>query len=453
VAPNEHVTIVDGEAAFPDVAADHGRSDNRSDPFTIRVAPGTPHGTVVTLLLTVTCDGFQQTFDVAQAVGYPELLTHDVGGVYLTVTDQGIIGYLDEQQRQGQGMGRAGEGSSLFLGSFWAGNDENYVCARDYPGTPERPETHEWQVRRSPTGRMRSLEREGVDQIFSATYTDSGHAEPRHVVVEQTSLAWATSPDDRFVVMEFHVTNAGSAPLPDYVAGLFCDWDVGDPVANRGGVDPERHAIYVHEHETGPYFGVALLDDGEPGNLTFLDNVEHLYADWAIADAVKLASLRGELALHATPAASDWSVVCAAASRDLAPGDEFTVAFALVHGDDLAGWRANVDAARAAYDLTTPASDELPVKVFRLAQNQPNPFNPRTTLAYEVARPGPVELTVHDIRGRLVRTLVAAHREPGDYEASWDGTDVTGRRVPSGLYFAVFRAGDQIATRKMTLVK
>ncbi len=71
----------------------------------------------------------------------------------------------------------------------------------------------------------------------------------------------------------------------------------------------------------------------------------------------------------------------------------------------------------------------------RLAQNVPNPFRRATRIAFEVTRSGPVELTVFDPAGRLVRKLVNETRSAGAYHVDWDGRDRTGERVSAGVYF------------------
>jgi len=90
-----------------------------------------------------------------------------------------------------------------------------------------------------------------------------------------------------------------------------------------------------------------------------------------------------------------------------------------------------------------------------LHQNVPNPFNPVTTIAFEV--PGReearVRLDVYDIAGRRVRTLVAETMGPGTHEVRWDGVDATGRRVASGVYFARLQVAEQVRSLKMTLAK
>jgi FlgD Ig-like domain len=100
-----------------------------------------------------------------------------------------------------------------------------------------------------------------------------------------------------------------------------------------------------------------------------------------------------------------------------------------------------------------PPEVEAPV-VTALHPNLPNPFNPVTTIRFDLSRDGWVELRIYDAAGKVVRTLVAALMQRGyGHSAVWDGKDATGRRTPSGVYFYRLAAGDFTATRKMVLLK
>jgi len=97
--------------------------------------------------------------------------------------------------------------------------------------------------------------------------------------------------------------------------------------------------------------------------------------------------------------------------------------------------------------------NEIPTR-FALRQNTPNPFNPVTTIAYDVpASGGHVTITIYDVSGRRVRTLVDSPQEPGSLAAVWDGTDETGERVGSGIYYCRMRAGEFEQTTNLTLLK
>ena len=83
----------------------------------------------------------------------------------------------------------------------------------------------------------------------------------------------------------------------------------------------------------------------------------------------------------------------------------------------------------------------------------PNPFNPRVRISYTLVRASEVALTIHDVRGRLVRTLGGGRRPAGSCAVTWDGTDDAGRAAPSGAYHYRLLAGSEDRTGKLTLVR
>jgi hypothetical protein len=90
----------------------------------------------------------------------------------------------------------------------------------------------------------------------------------------------------------------------------------------------------------------------------------------------------------------------------------------------------------------------------RLYSNVPNPFNPRTTIAFEIGSGGPVRLSVFDISGRLVRQIVDGAVLPaGRHRAVWDGRDARGRPVSSGVYLSELEAAGARLSRRMILLR
>ncbi len=88
-----------------------------------------------------------------------------------------------------------------------------------------------------------------------------------------------------------------------------------------------------------------------------------------------------------------------------------------------------------------------------LRQNHPNPFNPTTTIAFEIQQAGHIELAVYSIDGRRVATLVNETRAAGEHQVTWNGRDGKGRPLASGAYFYRLIAGDDLQVRRMVLVK
>jgi hypothetical protein len=96
-------------------------------------------------------------------------------------------------------------------------------------------------------------------------------------------------------------------------------------------------------------------------------------------------------------------------------------------------------------------SDVQPVN--QLVGNYPNPFNPETTISYEVKNSGPVTVDIYNILGKKVRTLVNENVTAGTHSVVWNGTDDNHDNVSSGVYFYKLTSGDYSATRKMILMK
>ena len=113
-------------------------------------------------------------------------------------------------------------------------------------------------------------------------------------------------------------------------------------------------------------------------------------------------------------------------------------------------WAQNADVVTS---VAAPLSEAPLPQNFRLHQNFPNPFNPETTIRYDLAGPAEVRLTVYDVLGRRVRTLVAKKQAAGEHSAVWDGRDDRGRQLASGVYVYRLEAGDFTKSAKMLLLK
>lgn len=116
--------------------------------------------------------------------------------------------------------------------------------------------------------------------------------------------------------------------------------------------------------------------------------------------------------------------------------------------NDWWGWgKLRIGLAVADTSSGTPPSRLL------LDQNRPNPFNPATWLSYHLPRSGSVSLKIYDMRGAVVRVLCESWQAAGTHAATWDGKDLRGRQVASGIYFSVLEQGGERQTRKLTRVQ
>ena len=115
-------------------------------------------------------------------------------------------------------------------------------------------------------------------------------------------------------------------------------------------------------------------------------------------------------------------------------------------------WHVITQRQYNALDVVSETLSELPAE-FHLLQNYPNPFNPQTTLRYDLPERSEVVLTIYDILGRQVRTLVQGVEEPGYRSVIWDGTNDLGQQVSAGVYLYQINAGAFTQIRKMVLLK
>lgn len=92
-------------------------------------------------------------------------------------------------------------------------------------------------------------------------------------------------------------------------------------------------------------------------------------------------------------------------------------------------------------------------KSVRLSLAAVNPTGPDARISFTLYQAADVQLTIHDVRGRLLRTLATGSRGSGKYKVLWDGKDSAGRRVPSGVYLCHLQAGPHAANGKVTIVR
>ena len=136
----------------------------------------------------------------------------------------------------------------------------------------------------------------------------------------------------------------------------------------------------------------------------------------------------------------------------------------VIGGNGIVKWRGtfNSEAITAAIDeglaeLSLVSVGALPERGFALEANYPNPFNPSTSIPYDLhgdAGSAQVRLEVLDLRGRIVRTLISERQPTGQrYTAQWNGLDAHGRAAASGVYLSRLTVDGEAQTRLLTLTK
>ncbi len=103
--------------------------------------------------------------------------------------------------------------------------------------------------------------------------------------------------------------------------------------------------------------------------------------------------------------------------------------------------------------LPVSVADATIPERFVLSQNYPNPFNPETQIDFDMPSAAPVTISIYNLLGRKVRTLLDEFRDIGQYSVSWDGRSGAGEQVGSGVYLIEMRAGEFVSVRRASLVR
>jgi hypothetical protein len=129
------------------------------------------------------------------------------------------------------------------------------------------------------------------------------------------------------------------------------------------------------------------------------------------------------------------------------------VAERIVNSQQVAAGVIPLDIQQIAYTSRKPGANDGAQSAIRNVSNYPNPFNPSTSITYELEREASVSLEIYNVLGQKVRALVSGEMQTGLNTVAWDGKDNAGRRLNSGVYFYRLAAGNQIVTRRIVMIR
>ena len=290
------------------------------------------------------------------------------------------------------------------------------------------------------------------DQVSTTIISDDNATNPYGFDVIQKTYSLT---GENVVFCRNGYVNSTEADVTDLYAGFGGDWEIGQTLANSGGIDTDYNLVYVYEPGSNkPYFGFATFDSLSGCKVwpnTFLNETQ------ARNDAFTYISTIDQ----EYPSVGDQKSTVGSCIGDVAVGDTAWVTFAIVAGNDLGGIKANTARAfeiakNAGWTdkITDVAENNSLSKSFKLAINYPNPFNPSTVISYSIPNVASdfslskVTLKIYDILGREVATLVNQKQKPGTYEINFNANYLS-----SGVYFYKLTAGNLVETKKMILLR
>ncbi len=120
--------------------------------------------------------------------------------------------------------------------------------------------------------------------------------------------------------------------------------------------------------------------------------------------------------------------------------------------NDYSSGRPEVQSVHPEFTTQYVTKSAIPT-VFSLHQNSPNPFNPTTSIKYDMPKAGDVQIAVFNVLGQRVTDLINGYQEAGSHEVVWNGKDDGGSSVASGIYFYRIKTSEFSDTKKMLLLK
>ncbi|MHB1050902.1 MAG: FlgD immunoglobulin-like domain containing protein [Bacteroidota bacterium] len=387
------------------------------------------------------------------------------------VTNVGHIGALNGYQDQVGFMFNSI--NALYEGSLVMGNAKNRV-----PNAARGPVAPSW----NPGFRQRSqitFENQGSAKIAKATFDDSTYSNPLGITVDQYSILDTAAGKTGYFIMGFDVANHSGTAINNFRLGSFFDFDLtaaGD--ADRGGILKDStntipgvnggapfkiHLAYQYNGTT--YAGVVPVSQTVFAGGRITSGAAEVYSG-KMVDSNKyeyISTFRTTNTYTDLGTADDYSIFSSVGPYTIAAGDTNGGAFAIVVGNSMAELLANARLAQKVaveeFDVNLQIltgvgeqPEQLPV-AFALDQNYPNPFNPATTIRFALPNNAPVRMSVYDILGREVRTLLNGDLNAGFHQVVWDGKNNAGTSVSSGVYIYRIEAGSFISTKKMMLMK
>ncbi|MFI5252428.1 MAG: S8/S53 family peptidase [Bacteroidota bacterium] len=402
-----------------------GTVSNDANPFTVQISTKIAPGHVVQFVLLID-DGNYKDFQLFSILMNPPYATHNVNNVTTTISNNGRLGFNDPPTNsQGVGFVYKG-GNQLFEAGLIIGNSSTKVVdvVRNDIGTENSA------FYSSKVYQMVSPGPIATQQGY-AQFTDSTAPSANHIglTVDTRSYAFHNPPDTNYIIVEYDIKNTSNAPVSNLYAGLFFDWDMLPNYAtNKTAFDTSRNMGYAWDDSAhNPvYCGTSALDTAASYRALVNDvNID-------LSDSAKWHWLSDGIVTRDT--AADIHLVVSEGPYSLAIGATQRVAFGVIAGNNLSDLQRNADFAKEKWKYILPlgVSKDKGIRpvAFSLLQNYPNPFNPTTNISYDIPASGKVTLSVFDVLGQLVSTLVDRDQQAGRYHVQFNGSS-----LPSGVYF------------------
>lgn len=462
--------------------------DSTSVNFSFTILPTSEYNHTVNYLLKFTANNYEdyQWFSVRINPTYE---TMNSNKIEMSITSKGALAFNDyPNNTEGVGFKYEGGDNLMFEGALMYGVSEGKVmdAARSL------------QVQSTDFNMLNpiSVSNEQLFQKSETIFNDDGAGFNKlGIETKQTSFSFRDEPNDKFIILEYLLTNKSLNDINNLYAGLFFDWDMPaeNPIVDTTAYDYNYNFGYarVKDLKVLNTIVASALISSVNYNYYPIDNAAtsgdvRLFDSDEFTDREKWITLSSGI-VNKNVGYSDISFVVSGGPFNIKANSSIRIAFAVAADTSYKDLQQSIVQSRKKYsEMISNVEDrnELPTE-FVLYQNYPNPFNPTTTIKYSIPdvslrqsrqsrdqddnkqnvmvslsnhdvtlrqaqSDNIVTLKIYDILGRDVATLVNEYQKPGTYNYQFS---INNYKLPSGVYFYKLQTGNFIQTKKMVILK
>jgi len=429
--------------------------DSTFSPFTAKIKAGTPLNSTVTFLFTMTDGSYTSTVSYSVIVNV-DYLNVNVNDVSTSQTSHSLMAYNDpDLSTRVQGLGFIYRDSSMtYEIGFMAGTDASHTSDDIRTGGAVSTTDNDFAT----SSIIKQVTPSVIADFESyGKFSDAAAAAPINILVTHHTMAWKTSCDRKYVIVEYYIKNIGTSAINNLYAGMFADWDIGPSgQPDKGNVDAPNKLGYIYENGGGGFYaGIKLLTNGAFNHYA-IDNdtvggASGVHPYYSFTKAEKFATLSTSKNTSGTGNGHDVSqVVSTGPFNNIAAGDSVIVAFAFIAGDNLADITNSATEAQLKY--ANPSTCDVGVPVLEAAQSSlhiyPNPAGKTATVNFSLDKSYMATLSLYNTLGEKVKLLFNSNLSAGSHSFICDLTN-----LPAGTYYLQLRAGDKSETQKLLIIK
>ena len=443
------VQIIDNQVNIGNIQTLETRAN--IGPFKVYVKPGTADNKEIIFKLSYLANsGTYSDFELFDVIVSKDYQNIEVNQVSTTITSNGRVGYSAAEAGNGLGFIYKSD-PLLFEASLMIGNSGTRVSNNTRNDTGTSDEHFIKRVRVT-----RDLNPEAAFDAHSE-FDDAGSSNLLNINVKHRQLAYSSAPDDKYTIAEYDVKNTSSVALSGVYIGLFTDWDIDDNGHDVTKYDAANRMGYVFGKNGGTKYGAVKLltnlDKPAYYPLSYQVQGDPLETGGGFTIAEKYTTLSSGIKSNGLGenAANGYDVmfVLGAGPFNIPANGSVKVAFAFIGGDNLADLQVSAGAAQKKYDQLSGLNPIDPTaSTFDLKQNYPNPGLQNTSIEFSIPEKSPVTLTLYNVLGKKVKTLINSTLIQGTYKI-----DVDLLSMKTGIYFYKMQSGTQSKTLKMVVVR